>query len=41
MLDHGSYTFAPSVYTADADMPLPTQTPVAFADVINHFEIDD
>jgi len=41
MLDNGSYTFAPGVYTADADMPLPEQTPAAFAQVLNHFEIDD
>jgi hypothetical protein len=41
MLDHGKYTFAPSVYTKAADMPLPRETPVAFADVLSHLEIED
>ena len=41
MLDHGSYTFAPGVFVEAADMPLPNETPRAFADVLNHFEIDD
>jgi len=41
MLDHGKYTFAPSVYTKLADMPLPRETPVAFAEVLNHLEIED
>jgi hypothetical protein len=41
MLDHGSYTFAPGKFVVAADMPLPRETPRAFADVINHYEIDD
>jgi hypothetical protein len=41
MLDHGSYTFAPGTYTEAHDMPLPVQTPRAFAHVINHFELYD
>jgi hypothetical protein len=41
MLDHGSYTFAPGSYTEASDMPLPAQTPRAFADIINHFELYD
>ena len=41
MLDHGSYSFAPGTYTADADMPLPQETPTAFAQVLNHVELFD
>jgi hypothetical protein len=41
MLDHGSYTFAPGKFIAASDMPLPCETPRAFADVINHYKIDD
>jgi hypothetical protein len=41
MLDHGSYTFAPGKFIAAANMPLPCETPPAFADVINHYKIDN
>lgn len=39
MLDHGSYTFAPGTYTAQADMPVPREAPVAFVDLLNHVEL--
>jgi hypothetical protein len=38
MLDHGSYTFAPGKYIEAANMPLPRETPRAFANVINHYQ---
>jgi hypothetical protein len=41
MLDHGSYTFALGKFVVAANIPLPCETPRAFADVINHYEIDD
>lgn len=41
MLDHGSYTFAPGTFTADADLPLPLETPVDFAQVLAHSELDE
>jgi integrase len=41
MLNHGSYTFAPGKFVAAADMPLPCETPRAFADVITPYEIND
>jgi hypothetical protein len=41
LLDHGSYTFAPGKFVVAADMPLSRETPRAFADVLNHYEIDD
>jgi hypothetical protein len=39
MLDHGSFTFAPGSFTADADMPLPIETPIAFRDILAHTEM--
>jgi hypothetical protein len=41
MLDHGSYTFAPGKFVTAAGTPLPCKTPPAFADIINHYKIDD
>lgn len=41
MLDHGSYSFAPGTFTTAADMPLPQEAPVAFADILAHMEIDE
>ena len=41
MLDHGSYTFAPGSFTERDDMPLPQETPAAFTDVLNHYELYD
>lgn len=41
MLDHGSYTFAPGVYTAANDQPLPQQTPADFLAVLHHEELAD
>ena len=39
MLDHGSFTFAPGVFHAGADMPLPNETPPAFRDILEHVEM--
>jgi hypothetical protein len=39
MLDHGSFTFAPGVYTAGSNMPLPNETPTAFRDILEHAEM--
>jgi hypothetical protein len=41
MLDHGSYTFAPGKFVVAANMPLPRETPRAFADDLNHYKIND
>jgi hypothetical protein len=40
MLDHGGHTFAPGTHSdANADAPLPEQTPPAFLDVLQHTEL--